>query len=80
MSASYKKLRKLLIDKDMRKKTCMKGGYQPSICHQDGVERTCHHRDTREDLCDARAPRRRIHPPVSAISTTKNTAAKCCCS
>ena len=27
----------------------------------------------------ARAPRRRIRPPVSAISTTRNAAARCCC-
>ena len=27
----------------------------------------------------SRAPRRRIRPPVSAISTTRNAAARCCC-
>lgn len=53
MAVSYKKLWKLLIDKDMKKKTCVKGRYQPSLRHQNGTEWACHHGDTREDLRSA---------------------------
>jgi len=38
ISVSYKKLWKLLIDKDMKKKDlCAKAGDQSSICHQNGL-------------------------------------------
>ena len=53
MSVSYKKLWKLLIDKDMKKKTCVKRRYQPSISYQDGTEWACHHGDTHEIFCGA---------------------------
>ena len=41
MAVSYKKLWKLLIDKDMKKK---------DICHQNGPQWACHHGDPPEDL------------------------------
>ena len=54
MSVSYKKLWKLLIDEDMKKKDlCEESWYQPSIRHPNGTERTCYHGDTREDLHSA---------------------------
>ena len=59
MSVSYKKLWKLLIDKDMKKKRPVREGwYQPSIRHQNGTERTCHYRNTRKDLRSAGLPDR----------------------
>lgn len=53
MAVSYKKLWKLLIDKDMKKKDlCEKAGISP-FRHQNGTEWACHHGDTREDLRSA---------------------------
>ena len=46
MSVSYKKLWKLLIDKDMKKKDlCAKAGIS-----QDGAKRACHDGDSSEDM------------------------------
>ena len=71
MSVSYKKLRKLLIDKDMKKKDlCEKEGISPASVTKMG--RNGH--ATTEILvkiCAALDCR---------ISTTKNAAARCCCS
>lgn len=54
MSVSYKKLWKLLIDKDMKKKDlCEKAGISPASVTKMGRKWACHHRDTHEDLCRA---------------------------
>lgn len=50
MSVSYKKLWKLLIDKDMRKGPLRKGWHQPCIRHQDGAGTPCHDGDPSEDM------------------------------
>ena len=67
MKVSYKKLWKLLIDKDMKKKGSLcEGRYQPSIGYQDGPKRFCHHRGLGKNLrcpglsdrrCDGNHPR-----------------------
>ena len=47
MSVSYKKLWKLLIDKDMKKKDlCEKAGISPASV----TKWACHHRNSLEDL------------------------------
>ena len=54
MAVSYKKLWKLLIDKDMKKKDlCEKAGISPASVTKMGREWACHHGDTREDLRSA---------------------------
>lgn len=59
MSVSYKKLWKLLIDKDMKKKDlCEKAGISPASVTKMGRNGTCHYRDTREGLCGAGLPDR----------------------
>jgi len=52
MSVSYKKLWKLLIDKDMKKKDlCEKAGISPASVTKMGRNGQYYHGDTREDLC-----------------------------
>ncbi len=52
MTVSYKKLWKLLIDKDMKKKDlCAKAGISPASVTKMGTKRTCYHGNTGKNLC-----------------------------
>ncbi len=62
MSVSYKKLWKLLIDKDMKKKGSLrKGWHQPSLRYQNGAKRSCHDGDPFENLHGAGLSGRRYN-------------------
>lgn len=51
MAVSYKKLWKLLIDKDMKKKDlCEKAGISPGRPSPKWAGTPCHHRDSPENL------------------------------
>ncbi len=62
MAISYKRLWKLLIDKDMKKKDlCVRAGISPASVTKMGKKRSRYHGDSSKDLHSTELPNRGHH-------------------